>query len=115
MMVTFVNVGSSFQGRVNLETVKPLLPKMENLDILARNVKRRISTARKLFLKNLIGRMGRKILARFSLPEIIEYPNADLMSMCLGNNIINNPNAVRFDDPITGDIIFYEPKPKDSK
>ena len=50
----------------------------------------------------------RKILARFSLLDIIEYPFASLMAMCVGKNIINNPNAIRKDDFETGDIIFYE-------
>ena len=51
-------------------------------------------------------------LVRFSMLEIVEYPTANLMVMLVGKNVINNPNAIRYDDVIAGDIVFYEPKPK---
>ena len=49
-----------------------------------------------------------KELARFSLLEVVEYPFADLMAMCIDKGIINNPNAIREDDVCTGDIVFYD-------
>jgi hypothetical protein len=49
-----------------------------------------------------------KELARFSCLEIISFPFPDLMAMCIGKDIINNPNAIREDDLITGDVVFYE-------
>ncbi len=49
-----------------------------------------------------------KELARFSLLDIVNFPEASLMAMCVGKNIINNPRAIREDDIITGDIVFYE-------
>ena len=50
----------------------------------------------------------RKELACFSLIDIVRFSFANLMAMCIGKNIINNPNAVREDDIETGDIVFYE-------
>ena len=49
-----------------------------------------------------------KELARFSLSEFIAFPSPDLMAMCVGKNIINNPKAIRKDDLVTRDIVFYE-------
>jgi len=47
-------------------------------------------------------------VGRFSLLEIIKFPFPDLMAMCIGKNIIGNPNVIREDDLKTGDIVFYE-------
>ena len=55
-----------------------------------------------------------KELARFSLLEIIDFPFPNLMAMCVGKNILNNPNAIREDDIITGDIVFYELNQKET-
>lgn len=49
-----------------------------------------------------------KELARFTRKDLIEMKSYTLMPYLLNRNVINNPNAYRLDDPMTGDIIFYE-------
>ena len=49
-----------------------------------------------------------RILARFAALELEQSLFRDLGGLCVGKNIINNPNAIRYDCPITRDIIFYE-------
>lgn len=40
--------------------------------------------------------------------EVMSSPFHDLMMMCLGQGIINNPKIVRMDDITSTDIVFYE-------
>lgn len=51
-----------------------------------------------------------KVLAKISELDIIEfpYPISDLGFMLIGKNVINNLKAMRYNDPITGDVVFYE-------
>lgn len=53
-------------------------------------------------------KMPRKELARFSRLKICKIKSGDLMWFCLGKNIVNNPNVLREDDLITGDVVFFE-------
>lgn len=57
-------------------------------------------------------RQEEKELVRITMRQVIEaHPKfTDLRHFLLGKNVINNPKAIRRDDPITGDIIFYELK-----
>jgi len=49
-----------------------------------------------------------KILARISELDIVTSPFKSLIGMLIGKNVINNPKAIRYNDPETGDIVFYE-------
>ena len=55
-----------------------------------------------------------KELARITQLELMEYPYT-LEFFMIGKNVISNPNAVRCDDPITGDIIFIERSSNETK
>ncbi len=51
----------------------------------------------------------KRMITKFTRQDILKFhPRADFMPYLLGRNIINNPNAYREDNPITGEVIFYD-------
>lgn len=52
-----------------------------------------------------------KEIYRLQAYQIVKSEFSDLMGLCLGKNIINNPNIVREDDVVSGDVVFYESSP----
>ena len=49
----------------------------------------------------------REIL-RLTLHEVEDFKFESLDGLLIGKGILNNSNIVRVDDPLTGEIIFYE-------
>lgn len=48
-----------------------------------------------------------KELCRVTCLDILNFPEANnIIPFVVRKNVLDNPNAIRFDDPITGDIIF---------